>query len=293
MATPASAKNLVRHGIAASRPPGRRRRRRRGHVGGRARRAGRAAGRCAGHGVAAPDAAISSSTSGPILVMSPAPMVSTRSPGAASAATTAGTSAKSGDVPRRAARHRVRDEPAGHPRLGVLAGRVHVEHHGLVREPEGGAELGREDPGPAEQVRLEDRDDPPAAGRDVAGRAQVGGELGRVVRVGVEDPDTAGLALGLEPPRGAAVSWPGPPRPAPARSRARRRRRRRRPRSARCGGPARAAEDQDRFSRTDPGGSRPSAAPPRPSRRRVPRALGSARTRNDVSIPLVVTPEIR
>ena len=92
-------------------------------------------------------------------------MVSTRSPGAASAATTLGTSANSGDVVRRAAGHRVRDEPAGHPGLRVLARRVDVKHDGLVGEPERGAELGGEDPGPAVQVRLEDRDDPPACPR--------------------------------------------------------------------------------------------------------------------------------
>src|SRR5580658_2063029 len=49
-----------------------------------------------GHGRVTPDAAISSSTSGPILVMSPVPMVSTRSPGPASEATTLGASPKSG-----------------------------------------------------------------------------------------------------------------------------------------------------------------------------------------------------
>ena len=141
--------------------------------------------------------------------MSPAPMVSTRSPGRASAATTLGTSPKSGTYRAGAAGHRVRDQPAGDPRLGVLARRVHVEHHGLVREAERGAELGREDPRPAEQVRLEDGDDPAAVGGDRAGRAQVGGELGRVVGVGVEHPDAAGLALGLEPPRGAPVGGQG------------------------------------------------------------------------------------
>src|SRR5262249_37586864 len=55
-------------------------------------------GRRAGHGRPGPDepgsgggSAIAASTSGPIVVMSPAPIVSTRSPGAASAATTLGT----------------------------------------------------------------------------------------------------------------------------------------------------------------------------------------------------------
>ena len=89
-------------------------------------------------------------------------MVSTRSPGCGERGDDRGHVGEVGHVPGRAAGHRVGDEPAGHPRLRVLAGRVHVEHHRLVREAERGAELGREDPRPAEQVRLEDGDDPAA-----------------------------------------------------------------------------------------------------------------------------------
>src|SRR5579863_1338986 len=65
----------------------------------------------------------------------------------------------------RAAGYRLRHEAAGHPGLGILARRVDVEHHGLVRQAERGAERGGEDAGPAVQVGLEDGDDPAGAAR--------------------------------------------------------------------------------------------------------------------------------
>ena len=92
--------------------------------------------------------------------MSPAPMVRTRSPGRAAAATAAGRSPRVRDETGPSAGHRLGDEQPGDPRLRVLPRRVYVQHERLVGQAERGAELRREDPGPAEQVRLEGREDP-------------------------------------------------------------------------------------------------------------------------------------
>ena len=81
----------------------------------------------------------------------------------------------------------------------------------------------------------------PAPAAIARARAQVGGELGRVVRVGVEHPDAARLPLRLHPPRGAAVAGERRGGPLRRHRRARRRRRTRRRRSARCAALARAA----------------------------------------------------
>ena len=148
-------------------------------------------------------------TSGPILVMSPAPMVSTRSPGWASAATTCGTSAKSArTAPRRPAPRR-RPACRSPPAPGPPAPRTRRAPPPRPRAPSAA-------PNSAAKilVRLNRCGWKTAMTRPprpviVARRAQVGGELGRVVRVGVEHPDAAGLALGLEPPRGAAVAGQG------------------------------------------------------------------------------------
>src|SRR5262249_9091089 len=103
-----------------------------------------------------------------------------------------------GHEARPPARHRPRDKLPGDPRLGILAGRVHVEHERLVGQAERGAQLRREDPRPAEQVRLEHREDP-AARPDLAGCPQVGGQFGGVVRVTVKHQHPGRLPLRLQP----------------------------------------------------------------------------------------------
>src|SRR4051794_21691054 len=60
-------------------------------------------------------------------------------------------------------RHGPGHEVPGDPRLRVLPRAVHVEDDDVVRETESTAEVVREDPGPAVQVRLEDGQHPPLA----------------------------------------------------------------------------------------------------------------------------------
>ena len=78
------------------------------------------------------------------------------------------------------------DEPTVDPGLGLLARRVDVHHDDLVGGAECPTHLGAEQPGPAEQVRLE-ADDQPAAARDRSAGLEVAGDLGRVVRIAVVD----------------------------------------------------------------------------------------------------------
>ena len=136
--------------------------------------------------------------------MSPAPMVRTRSPGRAAAATAAGRSARSGMKRARPPGTASAMSSPLTPGSGSSRGRVHVQHERLVGQAERGAELRREDPGPAEQVRLEGREDP-ALRPDVVGRAEVGSEFGRVVRVAVEHQHAGGLALRFHPAAHAAI----------------------------------------------------------------------------------------
>ena len=107
-----------------------------------------------------------SSTCGPISVTSPAPRVSTRSPGRARSATARrplGPVRLEDHVRRRQVARRG-DERAVDPGLGCLSRRVDVHHDDLVGGTERLPHLGGEEPGPAEQVRLE-ADDQPAVAR--------------------------------------------------------------------------------------------------------------------------------
>ena len=131
-------------------------------------------------------------------------MVSTRSPGLARPAIDGWHGGPVRHEHRGAAGYGVADQPAGDARLGILTGGIDVEHQHLVGAAQRGTELRGEDPGPAEQVRLEDRDHP-SAGDHVAGGREVSGELGRVVRVAVDHLDAVGLALELHPAAGTAV----------------------------------------------------------------------------------------
>ena len=162
--------------------------------------------------------------SGPSMVTSPAPIVTTTSPGSAAAATRSATAEKSGDVVHRLADvlgdHRSAD--AGHR---LFPRGVHVEHEDLVGGVERLAELTRESLCARIQVRLEHhhRAAAPALLGDASARAaERGAHLGRMVGVVVEDPHAVRGADQLE----AAAHALEPGQPVEHR-----RRRRRRPRS--------------------------------------------------------------
>ena len=109
---------------------------------------------------------------------------------------------------RPGAGHGHRDQLPGDAGLRILAGRIDIQHERLVRPAEGGPQLPREDAGPAEQVGLEDGDDP-APVRDVPRGREVSGHLGGMVRVAVQHPHPVGLALELQAaPRPAVGAQP-------------------------------------------------------------------------------------
>ncbi len=124
--------------------------------------------------------------------MSPAPIVTSRSPSrrrpaSARSAVAASRSQRTG-LPPAVVGGRTGDvEPAdaGERSLGSLARRVDVEHADLVGGGERGAEALGERLGPRVQVRLEDGDQP--AGCELAQGGERRGHLGRVVRVVVVD----------------------------------------------------------------------------------------------------------
>ncbi len=174
--------------------------------------------------------------SGPSAVTSPAPMVSTRSPGLARPAAAAGTSAAVGQVERAAGDGR-RDQVPGHAGLRDLPWPRTRRARSPHRQGRARRRTRRRTAGTAVQVRLEDRDDP-AAGRHVPGGREVGGQLGRVVRVAVEHPDPVRLALQLHPAASAAVAGQAADGAAQPGSRARSRRPARPRRSAHCAGRA-------------------------------------------------------
>ena len=140
-----------------------------------------------------------SSTSRPIIPMSPAPSVMMMSPGRGPVDQVAGDGRprRLEDDLRRRQRDVGRHRLAARPGDRRLAGREHLEHDHLVGQPEGGAELLDEHGRPVVVVRLEG-DDQPAVPDDVAGRAQRRLDLGRVVGIVVEDADLAHLALEVE-----------------------------------------------------------------------------------------------
>src|SRR5580692_3102722 len=110
----------------------------------------------------------------------------------------------------------VGDEPARDARFRILACGVDVEDDRLVGQAQRRAEVGGEDPRPAVQMRLENGDDPAiwgsvgsgggdppvpprAFGDNVSRGTQVGGQLGGVMGVAVEDAYAVRLALELQP----------------------------------------------------------------------------------------------
>ena len=126
----------------------------------------------------------------PSASMSPAPSVSSRSPSRSSARRKRSAESKSGS-------HATRRPPAASAAasatsrpvtpgmvLGALARRVDLRHHRQVGERERRAELARLVAGAGEQVRLEDRDQPPR--RERPRRLERRAHLGRVVRVVVD-----------------------------------------------------------------------------------------------------------
>src|SRR4030095_1292063 len=72
------------------------------------------------------------------------------------------------------------------------------------RQSKGAAELLREDPGPAVEVRLEDCDHP-ARTNDLPGGAEDDGHLGRVVGVVVDNSDVGRDSDQVEPPSHSGV----------------------------------------------------------------------------------------
>ena len=97
-------------------------------------------------------------------------------------------------------RELVDDQPSGHAGHGLLASRVDLGHTHGIRAGERLGEAVREVERPRVEMRLEERQQPPT----VSNSGEVGCELGRVVRVAVDDGDAAGLALRFQPAAGTA-----------------------------------------------------------------------------------------
>ena len=147
--------------------------------------------------------ASASSRSGPARSTSPAPSVSTVSPGRAHAATIATASSSSGAQPMRMpGRTRASSSTISRPdhaRDRLLACRVDLGHADRVRRRERPPELVREVGGARVEVRLKEREHASLA----TDGGEVGRELGRMVRVAVEHGDAGRVAPALEPPSGA------------------------------------------------------------------------------------------
>ena len=141
--------------------------------------------------------------------MSPAPIVSSTSPGpsrsaSALAASSASGSHQTGLPPALSAAASATARPltpASAPTGSSRAG-IDVEHGDLVRRGERGPELRGEGLGAGVEVGLEDGDQPPRG--ELPGRLERRPDLGRVVGVVVVDPRAGALALELKPPRDAA-----------------------------------------------------------------------------------------
>ena len=139
------------------------------------------------------------------VVRSPAPSVSTTSPGRARRGTCATRSARRGQVGDgllgMRVEHGAQHEPTRHPGLGLLPRRVHVGEHERVGARERVGEVAPQRGGARVAVRLEHRDDalPPA----FAGGADHGVDVARQVRVVVDVGDAVALAAELEPARHA------------------------------------------------------------------------------------------
>ncbi len=127
--------------------------------------------------------------SGASIVTSPAPMVTTTSPGSAAAATASATAERSG---RYCTRHTdvFGDTCPTHPGDGLFAGAVDVEHEHPVGAVQRGSEFGGESLCPRIQVRLKDHQRTAGAAlvQERPDRLQRGPDLRRMVRVIIDNP---------------------------------------------------------------------------------------------------------
>ena len=126
------------------------------------------------------------------MVTSPAPQVSTTSPGRARSARCPATADQDGSKTTCAGGSGTAAATSAPVTPGTGSSRAAYTSMTTTSSasPSAAPNSAAKSLGAAEQVRLEHDDDPAAAGH-LAGGAQVGGQLGRVVGVAVEDPDAA------------------------------------------------------------------------------------------------------